>query len=84
MRVAGLRIAWLVDWWYPRACWVDIFEWARGERAWGDINHECRDAEISKQPACWCGKLSNTETPESCKQQINANTADETSRTTTT
>ncbi|MCR9292023.1 MAG: hypothetical protein NXI32_04840 [bacterium] len=49
-------IARLLDRVYRKWCWVDLFEWACGERNWQDINPDCRDAEASNQPHCWCRK----------------------------
>jgi len=50
------RIATILNRVFRSWCWVDLHEWANRERKWEDIDSDCRDAEISGQPRCWCGK----------------------------
>lgn len=51
-----LQLARVLNWLCPESCWVDLYEWAIRNRDMQDVNWDCRDAEISKQPRCWCGK----------------------------
>ena len=50
------KVAQVLSWSFPRWCWADLMAWVLGDRAFREIDHDCRDLESSSQPRCFCGK----------------------------
>ena len=54
------RLKWKFAYWLDRLrptwCWTHLAQWSWSDIKWSDIDRDCRDADVSGQPRCWCGK----------------------------